>query len=63
MEGEGLANHSESRAVGATMAMCEVVCEVCFRMLRKEVAGKDTGVWKRDRSLSVNNVGQPTILV
>ena len=31
-----LANHSESRAVGATMAVCEVVCEVCFRTFRRE---------------------------
>ena len=26
---DGLANHSMSRAVRATMAVCEVVCEVC----------------------------------
>ena len=33
---DGLANHNESRTVGATMAVCEVVCEVCFWTFRRE---------------------------
>ena len=33
---DGLANHSESRAVGPTMAVYEEVCEVCFRTFRRE---------------------------
>ena len=28
--------------------------------LRRRVTGKDTSVWQRGRSLSVNNVGQPS---
>ena len=33
---DGLASCSDSRAVGASMAVCEVVCGVCFRTFRRE---------------------------
>ena len=46
------------------MAVCEVVCEVCFRMFRRESDRKDTSVWQRGHtlccSLSVNSMGQPS---
>ena len=50
---DGLANHSGSRAVGATMA----VCDVCFRTFRRE---SDRKRHKCVASLLVNNVGQPS---
>ena len=33
---DDLANHRESKAVGPTMAVCEVVCEVCFRTFKRK---------------------------
>ena len=57
MEGNVPANHSESRAVGPTMAVCEVSAS---GYSGGRVTGKDTSVWQIGKNLSMNNVGQPS---
>ena len=42
------------------MAVCEVVCEVCFRMFRRDSDRKRHKCVTERQNLSVNDVGQPS---